>query len=75
MKDIKAFLKKKKKSDNMVVNNTKIYEKVISNSLISIEKIFKAKSLIIVIRNYSLISNNFGNSFDEKYKDVLKSQF
>ena len=26
VKDIKVFLKKKKKSDNMVVNDTKIYQ-------------------------------------------------
>ena len=30
--------KKKKKSDNMVVNNTKIYQKMKSKSLLSIEK-------------------------------------
>ena len=39
-KDIKIFLKKKKKkSDNMVVNVTKIPQKMKNKSLLSIEKI------------------------------------
>ena len=39
MKDNKVFLKKKNKTrDNMVVNNTKIYQKM--ESWLSIEKIF-----------------------------------
>ena len=39
IKDIKVFLKKKKiKSDNMVVNDTKIYQKMKSKSLLSIKK-------------------------------------
>ena len=39
VKDIEAFLKKKNKtSDNMVVNNTKIYQKMINKSWLSIEK-------------------------------------
>ena len=39
VKDIKVFLKKKKKkSDNMVVNDTKIYKKMKNKSLLSIEK-------------------------------------
>ena len=39
MKDIKFFLKdKKKKSDNMVVSNTKNYQKINNKSLVSIEK-------------------------------------
>ena len=37
-KDIKIFLQKKKKSDNMVVNVTRISQKMKSNSLLSIEK-------------------------------------
>ena len=38
-KDIKIFLKKKKKkSSNMVVNITKISQKMKNNSLLSIEK-------------------------------------
>ena len=40
VKDIKVFLKKKKKkSGNMIVNNTKIYQKTKNKSLLSIEKI------------------------------------
>ena len=39
VKDIKIFLKKKKKkSDNMVVNITKIYQKMKNKNLLSIEK-------------------------------------
>ena len=39
VKDIKAFLKKKKKKSNkMVVNDTKIFQKIKSKSLFSIEK-------------------------------------
>ena len=39
MKDIKLFLrKKKKKHDNMVVNNTKIYQKMKNEILLSIKK-------------------------------------
>ena len=41
VKDIKAFLKKKKKCNNMVVNNTKIYQKLTSKSLLSTEKNIK----------------------------------
>ena len=32
VKDIKVFLKKKKKSDNMVVNNSKIYQNIKNKS-------------------------------------------
>ena len=39
VKDIKVFLeKKKKKSENMVVNNTKIYHKMKNRTLLSTEK-------------------------------------
>ena len=39
VKDIKIFLKKKKKkSDNMVMNITKIFQKMKNKSLLSIEK-------------------------------------
>ena len=39
VKDIKIFLrKKKKKSGNIVVNNTNIYQKMKNKSLLSIEK-------------------------------------
>ena len=41
-KDIKVFLeKKKKKSDNMVVNNAKIYQKMKNKSFLSKEKNIK----------------------------------
>ena len=43
MKDIKVFLKKKKKKDqydgdNMIANYTKIYQKMKNKSLLSVEK-------------------------------------
>ena len=39
VEDMKIFLnKKKEKSNNMVVNNTKIYQKMKTKSLLSIEK-------------------------------------
>ena len=39
MKNIKIFLTKtKKKSDNMDMNDTKIYQKIKNKSLLSIEK-------------------------------------
>ena len=39
VKDIKVFLKKKKKTNgNMVVNDTKIYQTMKNKSLLSIEK-------------------------------------
>ena len=37
-KDIKIFLKKKKKSNNMVVNVTKTSQKIKKKSLLNIEK-------------------------------------
>ena len=53
MKDIKVFLKKKKiKSSIMVVNDTKISQKLKNKSLLSIEKNIIKKRLIIIIRNY-----------------------
>ena len=40
VKDIQVFLKKKKKkSDNVIVNDTKIYQKMKSKSLLSKKKI------------------------------------
>ena len=39
------------KSDNMVLNNTKIYQKMKTKSLLIIEKNV-IKRLIIIIRNY-----------------------
>ena len=42
VKDIKVFLeKKKKKSNKMVMNNTRIYQKIENKSLLSIEKNIK----------------------------------
>ena len=39
LKDVRVFLRnKKKKSDNMVVNDTKIYQKMKNKSLLSTEK-------------------------------------
>ena len=38
VRDIKVFLKKKKKNDNMVVKDTKIYQKMKNKSLLDIEK-------------------------------------
>ena len=39
VKDIKIFLKKKKKkSDNMVVNVTKLFQKMKNKSLLTVEK-------------------------------------
>ena len=50
MKDIKVFLKKKKiKSSIMVVNDTKIFQKLKNKSLLSIEKNIIKKRLIILL--------------------------
>ena len=39
VKDIKVFLEiNKKKSNNMIMNNTKIYNKIKNRTLLSIEK-------------------------------------
>ena len=52
-KDIKIFLKKKKKrkSSNMVVNITRISQKMKSKSLLSVEKNIIQKCLIIITKN------------------------
>ena len=39
--DIKVFLKKKKDSNNMVVNNTKMHQKMKCKSLLSVGKNIK----------------------------------
>ena len=54
MKNIKVFLKKKKKkSNNMVMSDMKIYQKKRNKSLLSIEEDIKLeKCLIIITRNY-----------------------
>ena len=71
-KDIKFFLKKKKKkSDNMVENVTKISYKTKHKSLLIQKNILQneKKCLIIIIRNYYFKNNNLKSSF-EKYKDA-----
>ena len=53
--NIKVFpKKKKKKSDNIVMNDTKIYKKMKNKNLLSIEKILKIdkKTFIIIKRKY-----------------------
>ena len=69
LKGIKIFLKKeKKKSNNIVVSNTKIYQKMKRKSFLSIEKTVitsKKKSLIITIRNY--LEKDLKSTFDEEY--------
>ena len=52
LKDIKVFNKKKIKSNNMVVNDTNISQKMKNKSLLRIEKIFlnEKKNIIIIIR-------------------------
>ena len=39
LNNIKVFRRKKKKSKNMVINDRKIYQKMINESLLSIEKL------------------------------------
>ena len=51
MKDIKFLLKKKKKSDNMVVENTKMCQQMKNKTLLGIEK-NAIKPPHLVIRNY-----------------------
>ena len=54
MKDIKIFLK------NMIVNFTKIFEKMKSKSLVSIEKIFKnAKKRFVIMMRQNFKLENF----------------
>ena len=60
LKDIKVFLKKKKKkNDNMVVGNIKIYQKTENKSWLSIEKILSnaKRRLNIIIRKYFHLEN------------------
>ena len=44
IKNIKAFLKKKKKKNNMVQNDTKFYQKIKNKSWLSIKKILQEKA-------------------------------
>ena len=73
VKDIKIFLKKKKKKGtNMVVNVTKISQKMKNNSLLSKEKNIQWERnvlLCVILKN-----NDLESSFDEEYKDVLNLQ-
>ena len=76
VKDIKIFLrKKKKKSSNMVVNVTKIFQKMKNKSLLSVEKKYyrlRKHALFKIMQNYYFKSNDLKSSFDEEYKDLLK---
>ena len=76
VKDIKIFLrKKKKKSSNMVVNVTKIFQKMKNKSLLSVEKKYyrlRKHALFKIMKNYYFKSNDLKSSFDEEYKDLLK---
>ena len=51
------FSKEEKEKINMVVNNTKIYQKMKNKSWLSTEKILIKKCLIIIIRNYFHLEN------------------
>ena len=57
----------------MVMNDTRIYQKMTSKSLLSVEQNIREweKCLIIIIRNY----NDLVSSLDEEYKYVLGNQF
>ena len=60
LKDIKIFLrKKKKKSNNMVVNITKISQKIKKVSWLSLEKDIKnqKKRFLIIIRKHFNLEN------------------
>ena len=51
MKGIKIFLKKKKKkSNNMVVNVTKIFQKMKNKSFLSIEKIYRMREKALLLQ-------------------------
>ena len=79
MNDIKIFVrKKKKKSGNMVVNVTKISQKMKKISWLVVEKnIIKWEKALYY--NYKKVlfqkNNDLKTSFNEKYKNVLKNQF
>ena len=72
--DWKFFLKKEKKtSDNMVLNNTKVYQKVKNESLLVIEKkimkwakttYYNCKKLLFFSKNNKVFK--FKKSFDEE---------
>ena len=62
MKDAKVFLRKeKKKRNNMVVKETKIYQKMKNKCWLSIEEISQneKKSFITIIGNRFCLENSF----------------
>ena len=70
MEDIKVYLrKKKKKSNNEIVNNTKIFQKMKKICWLSIEKNDKM-TLIIIIREYFFIKKIL-SSYKSKYKKLI----
>ena len=76
VKDIKVFLKKKKK-ENKAVNHTKIYHKMKNKSLLSIEKNIikmRKKLLIIVTRNYCFRKWWLRKIFWEKFFEDLNKK-
>ena len=79
MNDIKIFVRKKKKnSGNMVVNVTKISQKMKKISWLVIEEnIIKWEKALYYNCEKVLFQKNNGlkTSFNEEYKDVLKNQF
>ena len=78
MKDIKIFLKKKKKkSNNMFVNITKTSQKMKKINWLTTEMNFiKLETFLLYLSETFVLKNNdLESSFDEEYKDVLKDQF
>ena len=70
MKDIKVFVKKKKKkSDNIVVNYTKIYQEIKNKSLLNIEKILSEKTCYSSYRK--LLSHLNKSIFGSIYKNRI----
>ena len=67
LKDIKVFLRKeKKKSNHMVPNNTKIYQKMKNKSLLSIVK------NIIKCKQYKNLSEDENKSLLSTVKSIIK---
>ena len=68
VKDIKVYLKKNMiQSNNMVMIDTKISQKMKNKSLLSIKKNYnmRKKCLIIIIKNYYFLkSNGLEKTFD-----------
>ena len=58
MKDIKVFLKKKKKKSNYIITkNIKIFQKIKSIGQLSTENYTKKNCLTMIIRNYCCLEN------------------